>query len=291
MHKPVIVRLCGALLFCGSLSSVKAEAPEFSYKNQPAAQPESTTQSEVAGSATAVVEPVKTEENLTPPASADSQLLRAQIKARESTQIASEMSGRINQLKIRDGEKFTAGQVLVGFHCSLEQAQLVKAKATLDKKRKTHEVNQKLEKLKSISVLQLDVSRAEEAEAVADVSVGEAVLDKCAIRAPFAGKVVDVTARQHQSVKPGDPLLEIIKENDLEVEFMAPSKALPQLKPGSGFKVSLMETNKTYQAKIVRVGGKVDPVSQTIKVYGRITESSSDVLPGMSGSVELSATP
>ncbi|NOU20536.1 MAG: biotin/lipoyl-binding protein, partial [Methyloglobulus sp.] len=52
------------------------------------------------------------------------QNLRAQIKARESTQISSERSGRISQLKIRDGERFTAGQVLVSFHCSLEEAQL-----------------------------------------------------------------------------------------------------------------------------------------------------------------------
>lgn len=270
-------------------SPVLAEAPEFAYKNsatselkaEPARLAESTAEAPM---------PVKTEESATTLAATvenDNQLLRAQIKARESSQIASEMSGRISHLKVRDGERFSAGQVLVGFNCSLEEAQLTKAKATLEKKQKTHEVNQKLEKLKSISTLQLDVSRTEEDEARADVDVAKAVLQKCTIKAPFSGKVVEVTARAHQSVRPGDPLLEIISEKDLEVEFIAPSKDLPRLKPGTVFKVNLTETGHTYAGKISRLGGKVDPVSQTIKVYGHITGSAADVLPGMSGAIQL----
>jgi membrane fusion protein, multidrug efflux system len=215
------------------------------------------------------------------------QLLRAQIKARDSTQISSEMSGRITQLKVRDGERFSAGQVLVGFHCSLEEAQLSKAKATLEKKRKTHEVNQKLEKLNSISTLQLAVSKTEEDEAKADVRVTQTMLERCTIKAPFSGKVVEVTARAYQSVREGEPLLEIINEKDLEVEFIAPSRTLPQLKPGKTFNVTLDETAKTYKASIIRLGGRVDPVSQTIKVYGRITDNSAELLPGMSGAIQL----
>ena len=215
------------------------------------------------------------------------QLLRAQIKARYSTQIASEMAGRINLLKIRDGERFNAGQLLVGFHCNMEEAELSKAKATLEKKRKTHEVNQKLAKLNSISTLELAVARTEEDEAKADVKMAEAGLERCTIKAPFSGKVVEVMARAYQSVKPGDPLLEIVNDKDLEIEFIAPSRALPKLQPGSNFKVTLDETKLTYNAQIIRVGGRVDPVSQTIKVYGRIIDNSSELLPGMSGSIEL----
>lgn len=215
------------------------------------------------------------------------QNLRAQIKARESTQISSEMSGRISQLKIRDGERFSVGQVLVGFHCSLEEAQLSKTKATLEKKTKTHEVNLKLEKLDSVSTLQIAVSKTEAEEAKADVRVAQAVLERCTIKAPFSGKVVEVTARSYQSVREGDPLLEIINEKDLEVEFIAPSRALPQLKSGNTFKVTLDETAKTYKAEIIRLGGRVDPVSQTIKVYGRIIKDSAELLPGMSGAIEL----
>lgn len=284
-----LLSLAGLLALVGLLIStgVFAEAPEFAYKNPASQETAEISPQPAASSAQPQPEPAKIDDEPAPAMAGESQLLRAQIKARESTQISSELSGRINQLKIRDGERFSAGQVLVGFNCSLEEAQLTKAKATLEKKQKTHQVNQKLEKLKSISTLQLDVSRTEETEAQADVEVAKAILQKCTIRAPFSGKVVEVTARAHQSVRPGDPLLEIINEKDLEVEFIAPSKDLPKLKPGTTFKVSLIETGRAYDGKIIRLGGKVDPVSQTIKVYGRITGGGSDVLPGMSGAINL----
>jgi RND family efflux transporter MFP subunit len=278
-------RFKALLLVCVGLRSLcaLAEAPEFAYKNPPGPEPAA----EAAAGQTA---PGLALPDLTA-GDADKigkgQLLRAQIKARESTLISSEMTGRIDQLKLRDGERFSEGQVLVGFNCVLEQAQLTKAKATLEKKRKTFEVNQKLGKLKSISTLELEVSKAEEAEAQADVGVAQATVSRCIVKAPFTGRVTEVSARAYQTVRQGDPLLEIINENDLEIEFMAPSIVLPRLNPGAVFKVSLDETARTYFAEIIRLGGKVDPVSQTIKVYGRITEDASDVMPGMSGAIEL----
>ncbi|MCX7096466.1 MAG: efflux RND transporter periplasmic adaptor subunit [Methylococcales bacterium] len=213
--------------------------------------------------------------------------LRAQLKARQSTLISSEMNARISQLKLHDGERFSAGQVLVSFHCTLEQAQLSKAQASFDKKLKTFEVDQRLASLHSIGGLELAVAKAETEEAKADVRVAEAVLERCEIKAPFAGKVADVIARPFQSVRIGDPLIEILDDKTLEIEFMAPSRALLKLKPGKHFQITLDETAQTYQAEITRLGGKVDPVSQTIKVYGRILGKSDDLLPGMSGAVEL----
>lgn len=214
-------------------------------------------------------------------------LMRAQLKARQSTLISSEISARINQLKLHDGERFTAGQLLVGFHCSLEEAQLTKAQATLGKKVKTYEINQQLETRHSISALELSVSKAEAEEAKADNRIAQAMLDRCSILAPFSGKVSEVIARPYQSVRPGDPLLEILDDKDLEVEFMAPSRSMPELTPGKRFQIKLDEAAKSYTAEIIRIGGKVDPVSQTIKVYGRIIDKTDELLPGMSGSVEF----
>jgi RND family efflux transporter MFP subunit len=217
--------------------------------------------------------------------------LRAQLKARHSTLISSEISARISQLKLHDGERFAAGQVLVGFHCTLEDAQLSKSQATYGKKLKTYEVNQQLEARRSIGALELAVSKAEAEEAKADVRIAQAMLDRCAILAPFSGKVSEVIARLYQSVRPGDPLLEILDDKDLEVEFMAPSRSMPKLVPGKRFQVTLDEVAKSYQAEITRVGGKVDPVSQTIKVYGRIIDKADELLPGMSGAIEFPANP
>ena len=217
--------------------------------------------------------------------------LRAQIKAKENSLISSEMNARINQLKLHDGERFTEGQTLVTFNCSLEEAQLNKAKASLEKALKNYEVKQRLEELKSISALEVAVAKAEEGEARAEVQIAQAVLSRCTIKAPFSGKVTDVIAKPYQTVKMGDPLLEILNDKSLEIEFMAESKNLSSLTVGKKFQVTINETGKTHAAEITRLGGKVDPVSQTIKVYGRITDKTDELLPGMSGAINLQAKP
>jgi hypothetical protein len=55
------------------------------------------------------------------------------------------------------------------------------------------------------------------------------------------------------------------------------------LKPGYGLAVRTDETDKTYPAAITRVGGRVDPVSQTIKVFGEIRGEAAELMAGMSG--------
>jgi RND family efflux transporter MFP subunit len=215
--------------------------------------------------------------------------LRAQLKARHGTLISSEMNGRVDMLALHDGERFSAGQVLARFHCEVEESELAKARATHEKKRRTYEVNGRLNKMQSVSGLELEVAKAEMEEAAAEVRLMQAMLGRCAIHAPYAGKVVEVAAHAHQFLRAGDPLMEILDDRDLEVEFIAPSRWLAWLKPEAKFLLRIDETGKTYPAQVLRLGGRVDPVSQTIKVYGRIADRADELLPGMSGAVR--ATP
>jgi multidrug efflux pump subunit AcrA (membrane-fusion protein) len=42
-------------------------------------------------------------------------------------------------------------------------------------------------------------------------------------------------------------------------------------------------TDKTYPARTTRLSGRVDPVSQSIKVIGEITVDAPELMAGMSG--------
>jgi membrane fusion protein, multidrug efflux system len=65
--------------------------------------------------------------------------------------------------------------------------------------------------------------------------------------------------------------------------LIAPSRWLAWLKPGMPFKVDIHETEKTYSAQVMRLSGRVDPVSQTIKVFGEIRGDAPELMAGMSG--------
>ncbi len=93
----------------------------------------------------------------TPPAAARSaierQEIRAQLLPRRYTTIAAEIGAKINRLPVAEGGAFRAGQMLVSFDCSLQQAQLQKAHAELDGAQQTDKTNQQLAELNSVGQL------------------------------------------------------------------------------------------------------------------------------------------
>jgi membrane fusion protein, multidrug efflux system len=223
-----------------------------------------------------------------PPISAANPEIRAQLTARDFTTLSSESAARIDRIATRVGERFGKGDVLVVFDCAIQRGQLAKARAVLLQAEKTYAINAKLNALRSIGQLELEVSAAEVQKAKADVTVAEAAASKCTIAAPFAGITVDQKAREFQYATPGQPLLEILDDHALEIELIAPSRWIEWLKPGAQFEVQVDETGKTYRARVDRLGGRVDPVSQSIKVIGQIEGDQPGLMAGMSGRAMLS---
>ncbi|MEN9905215.1 MAG: hypothetical protein RLZZ555_1780, partial [Pseudomonadota bacterium] len=172
------------------------------------------------------------------------QEIRAQLMPRRYATIAAEIGAKINRLPVPEGSAFRAGQTLVSFDCSLQQAQMQKARAELDGAEQTHKTNIRLAELNAIGQLELDLSQAAASKARAEVNASQAMLSKCSIAAPYSGRVAEQKAREQQYVQPGQALLEILDDSVLELEFLVPSAWLVWLRVGSAFQVEIDETRK-----------------------------------------------
>ncbi|MCA1325159.1 efflux RND transporter periplasmic adaptor subunit [Herbaspirillum sp. alder98] len=221
----------------------------------------------------------------TPRSAIEKQDIRAQLAPRRYTTLAAEVGAKINRIEVAEGARFHAGQALILFDCSLQQAQLQKVKAALAGADQTYNANRRLAELNSISKLELEVSQAEANKARADVSYMNISLDKCRLIAPFNGRVAEQRAREQQYVQPGQALLDILDDSLLELDFIVPSKWLIWLKPNQKLQVAIDETGKQYPARILRIGARVDPVSQSIKLTAAIDGQFDELMAGMSGKV------
>ena len=215
------------------------------------------------------------------------QEIRAQLLPRRYTTIAAEIGAKVSRLPVPEGGAFRAGQLLVSFDCSLQQAQLQKAQAELSGAQQTHKTNERLAELNSVGQLDLDLSKAALGKARAEVGANQAVLAKCSIAAPYSGRVAEQKVREQQYVQPGQALLDILDDSVLELEFLVPSSWLGWLRVGSSFQVEIDETRKSYPAKFIRIGARVDPVSQSIKVAAAIDGKFPELVAGMSGRVKV----
>ncbi|WP_411017422.1 HlyD family efflux transporter periplasmic adaptor subunit, partial [Salmonella sp. s51695] len=93
-----------------------------------------------------------------------------------------------------------------------------------------------------VGKLDLDMAQAAALKARAEVVAHQAVLGKCAIAAPFSGRVAEQKVREQQYVQPGQALLDILDDSVLELEFLVPSRWLSWLRVGGTFQVQIDET-------------------------------------------------
>jgi len=219
----------------------------------------------------------------------DQQDIRAQLMPRRFTTIAAEIGAKINSITVQEGGSFKAGQVLVVFDCGLQKTLLQKAQAELDAAALTLKSNVRLAELNSVGQLELDLSKSAVSRAQAELNMHQVVLEKCSISAPFAGRISEQKAREQQFVQPGQAMLDILDDSVLELEFLVPSHWLSWIKIGGAFRVAIDETGKTYPARFVRKGARVDPVSQSIKVTGTVDGRFPELITGMSGRLLVNA--
>lgn len=221
------------------------------------------------------------------PAPDASREIRAQLAPRRYTTLAAEIGAKVSRLPVVEGGAFRAGQTLVQFDCRLQQAQLEKARAALAGSEKTLTANRRLAELNSIGKVELELAEAEVLKNRAEASAMSTMLQKCVIAAPFAGRIAEQKIREQQFAQAGQPLLEIIDDSVLELEFIVPSRWLAWLKPGHAFKVAIDEVGKTFPARVLRIGARVDPVSQSVKLVATIDGKFPELVAGMSGRVTM----
>lgn len=223
----------------------------------------------------------------------ESQPIRAQLSPVTYTTVAAELSARVQEIPFREGENFKEGQKLVVFDCATQQAQYLKAKASMAIAERNYSTNKRLLALGSVGRIEYENSASEYQKSKAEADELAAVVAKCTIIAPFNGRVVEQKVRAQQFVQAGQPVLEILDNSALELEFIAPSKWSSWLVEGYKFQIKIDETGKDYPAKITRVGARIDSISQTIKVAAIIDGDYKELSPGMSGTLDIKppATP
>jgi multidrug efflux pump subunit AcrA (membrane-fusion protein) len=83
--------------------------------------------------------------------------------------------------------------------------------------------------------------------------------------APFNGSIVEAYIDQGAIVNPGNPVIQIIRDDELEIEIPLAVKYMQKIKIGSS--VTLIENENEFMGKVVRVGNFINANTQSVPVY------------------------
>ena len=210
---------------------------------------------------------------------------RALVVASQEAILSSELAARIENIAVKEMQRFKKGDLLIQFDCSLYEAQKDVVSANANSALIKLKSDEQMLQMRSIGKYELELSISEYEKAKSELRIAELNVERCQIKAPFDGAVEEVVVNTFETIQPQVELMKIIQTEVLELEMVVSSEWISWLKIGHPIKVYIDEIQKDFNATISGIGANVDAVSQTIQLKGTITDTSPALLPGMSGRV------
>ena len=212
------------------------------------------------------------------------QQARALIKSKFQAVLSSEIAGRILKMPVHEGERFRKGERLVEFDCAWYAASQQAAQAALSHAQAKQNGMESMAAMRSAGSMDVSLARSDTEKARADLKLAAISVERCVIVAPFDGRVVEQKIHAFESVAQNTPLMSVLADAELEVSLVVPATWLTWLKAGQPCTLAIDETNHSHPGRVTRLGAQVDTVSQTVTVFGDLTDPDRDLIAGMSGS-------
>lgn len=207
---------------------------------------------------------------------------RGVVQALHQATLSAELSAKVIIMPMRAGDAFLAGDLLVALDCEVFRAQSSKVAADVESAELRQQNMQRLAERRSVSKLEVALADVALRQAQAELRMADINVDRCEIRAPFDGRVVQRFVNTEESVEVNQELIDVVSTDHLEAQIVVPAQWVQWLKPGRHFQLNIDETGETLGATVVKLGSVVDPVSQTLQVRAAIDQIE-HLLPGMSG--------
>lgn len=209
--------------------------------------------------------------------------IRVLLSPELETTLVAQMQGRITALNAGLGQAVAKGKPLISLECSEHQARLRMAEAEHVSARETLTAKKGLRELNAAGDVEISLAQAAVDRAKGAIDLAQSQIAYCQTDAPFSGRVAKIHVKPHQGVSAGMPLIELVSDGALKLRLNVPSNYLRSVKVGTGFRVNIDETGKSYAARITAINARVDAVAQTVEMEGSIVGRPPELLAGMSG--------
>jgi RND family efflux transporter MFP subunit len=156
----------------------------------------------------------------------------ATLEADRLVQLASQVSGRVVQLLVRQGERVSAGQPVLVMDQAQLQAEVASLRAQMMTDRNTFERYDKLVREGAASAIQLDQYRQSAIASRQALLAREADLAFRTVRAPQAGVIGELSLKPGDVLQAGVPFTQVVSDQHLHAEVDLPANLASRLRVG-----------------------------------------------------------
>lgn len=192
--------------------------------------------------------------------------LQGNVDTKQNIVVYPEMSGILEQLNAKAGQKVSKGQVLARISDGGLGAQVAQAESQLALARTTYERQKRLWDQKIGSEIQFLETKTNMETQQKAVSQLRAQLAKTVVRAPISGTIDEVMIERGEVVAPGQQLLRVVSLTDMYITATVPENYIDRVKLGAQVEVYIKAMGKTYTGKVRQVGNFINPNNRTFGI-------------------------
>jgi RND family efflux transporter MFP subunit len=214
--------------------------------------------------------------------------LQATILPENEVLVTPEISGRIQKLYVREGQKVSKGQKIgdLDVQSLLSQRSELETQYSLAKDLLSRQEGLWKEKIGSeLQYLEAKntVERLEKSIATLDLTI-----NKASVYAPANGVVLQLNAKEGELASPGLPIVSIVSSKELKVVAELPETYLTRVKIGDKLQVLFPALQQEQPATIKLIGSVINPANRTFKIEASIKADANDLIkPNMMVKVKI----
>jgi len=224
------------------------------------------------------------------------------VEAFEEVLVTARVSGVVEQVLFREGQKVTTSDVLVEIEprrfqyaadaaaSALDQAlaEVTEIETGLNSRKSANEKARKAEKIEPFSVNEIQAWESRFVAAQANAATRKAQADQAALdlefarlRSPLAGVIQSRQVSTGQWVTPGTVIARLQRRDPMLLRFAVAEDRATQLKPGLEATFTLMGARREYKARLTHVAASADQATRMVAVIAEVAPAdSAELTPG-----------
>ncbi|MFN3885133.1 MAG: efflux RND transporter periplasmic adaptor subunit, partial [Rhodocyclaceae bacterium] len=210
----------------------------------------------------------------------------AVIEATRQAVVATQVSGRIVEVKVEAGQKVAAGQLLMRIDAREAAENVAAAKAQLAQAEANYQRTQNLFRQKFVSQAALDAAEAQLKSARAQAAAAGAGASHAVVTAPIGGIVARRHAELGDLAMPGKPLVTVFDPKGLRAVASIPQYKLKDAQAAKLARVEFPESRRMWDGTKIEILPTIDTQSHTAMARVYLAESEG-LVPGMAARVHF----
>ncbi|MEC8831557.1 MAG: efflux RND transporter periplasmic adaptor subunit, partial [Bacteroidota bacterium] len=215
--------------------------------------------------------------------------LQGDVMTKQNVLIYPEMSGTLNKVYVKEGQKVTKGQVLATIDDGGLSSQLAQMKTQAELSKTTFERQKRLWEQNIGSEIQYLQAKTNYEAQQSAVKQMESQVGKSSIRAPFTGIIDDVIKDEGTVVSPGpgSEVFRIVNLSNMYIEVEVPESHLTNVTPGKNVKVYFPVLGDSVATTIRQTGNFINPSNRSFTAEIPVPSQDGKIKPNLTARVMI----